>query len=102
MLMDGLGISLRKAISIATSYSKKMDEMLAQLAAASSDGISHPYFEERDVKKKTLVIFASDRGLCGSFNANVFRRAFEWLDKNKDFECEIGKSTGYVVWDRYS
>jgi len=70
-------------------YSRKMDEMLGHLAAASSDDISHPYFDERDVKKKTLVVFASDRGLCGSFNSNVFRRAFEWLEQNKDFEVEI-------------
>lgn len=60
-------------------YSQKMDEMLQHLAAGSSGDISHPYFEQREPKKRTLVLVTSDRGLCGSFNSNVIRRAVNWL-----------------------
>jgi F-type H+-transporting ATPase subunit gamma len=66
-----------------------MNEMLSHLAMASSTEIVHPYFEERDVKKKTLVVVASDRGLCGSFNANLLRKANNWLAENKDYEVEL-------------
>ncbi len=70
-------------------YSKKMDEMLSHLATGSTGDIVHPYFEERDVKKQTVVVFTSDRGLCGSFNANVIRKINGWMKKNSDVETEI-------------
>jgi F-type H+-transporting ATPase subunit gamma len=70
-------------------YAAKMDEMLRNLADGASGDISHPFFEQREIKKKTLVLIASDRGLCGSFNANIIRRATAWLEENSDFELEI-------------
>jgi F-type H+-transporting ATPase subunit gamma len=83
---------LRRAqqrIEQARPYARKMDEMLSHLAAASRTEIVHPYFEEREPKKKrTLVVIASDRGLCGSFNANVYRRAMAWLNEHKE-EAEL-------------
>ena len=91
---------LRRAqqrVEDARPYNAKLDLILSHLAAASSEDISHPYFEEREIiKKKTLVVVTSDRGLCGSYNANVLRRANKWLEDNKDFEIElvtVGKKT---------
>jgi F-type H+-transporting ATPase subunit gamma len=69
-------------------YSRMMNQMLSHLAKGATGEITHPYFEKRTVKKRTLVVFASDRGLCGSFNANVIREASEWLKKIKDAETE--------------
>lgn len=73
---------LRKAqqrVMQAKPYAKKLDEMLSHLAAGSSGAITHPYFEERPVNRRTLVVLTSDRGLCGSFNTNVIRKADLWL-----------------------
>jgi len=53
-------------------YSEKTSEMLRSLASAAST-LSHPLFEQRPVQRQTLAFFASDKGLCGSFNMNVFR-----------------------------
>ena len=60
-------------------YSNKMTEMLTHLAAGSSSDITHPYFDIREPKNKTLVVITSDRGLCGSFNSNIVRRGMNWL-----------------------
>lgn len=54
-------------------YAQKAAEVLKSLAGATSD-LSHPLFEERPVHKKLLVVLASDKGLCGSYNMTVFRR----------------------------
>ncbi|MFN8549332.1 MAG: ATP synthase F1 subunit gamma [Candidatus Eisenbacteria bacterium] len=54
-------------------YAQKAAEVLKSLAGATSD-LSHPLFEERPVQKKLLVVLASDKGLCGSYNMTVFRR----------------------------
>jgi len=66
-------------------YSEKLDQILRHLSAAASGELMHPFFEEREVKKRTLVLVTSDKGMCGSFNSNIIRRAQEWLsDKNPE------------------
>lgn len=83
---------LRRAqarIEQARPYANKMDEMLSHLAAGSTGEIVHPYFEVRDIKKKTLVVIASDRGFCGSFNSNIIRTTNRWIEDNKDVEIEL-------------
>ncbi|MCM2271649.1 MAG: ATP synthase F1 subunit gamma [candidate division Zixibacteria bacterium] len=87
---------LRRAqqrVEQAKPYAHKLDEMLSHLAAGAVGEISHPYFEERPVKKTTLVVVTSDRGLAGSFNANVIRKADQWLAQHQgDVEIvTIGK-----------
>jgi len=83
---------LRKAtqrVEQAKPYAKKMDEMLSHLASAATGEIVHPYFENRPIKRRTLVVITSDRGLCGSFNTNIIRKADIWLAEQKDCEVEI-------------
>jgi F-type H+-transporting ATPase subunit gamma len=88
---------LRRAqqrIEQARPYAEKMDEMLSHLASASTGEIIHPYFEQREIKKRTLVMVTSDRGFCGSFNSNIIRRANNWLNEDLPGEREfvaIGK-----------
>lgn len=79
----------QQAVEQTRPYAKKLDEMLGHLAASASADIVHPYFEVRPIKKKTLVVIASDRGLCASFNSNVIRRAERWLKENDNVETEI-------------
>jgi len=58
--------------SAARPYALKMTEILQSLAGAAGE-LHHPLFEVRDVRRRAVVVMASDKGLCGSFNANVFR-----------------------------
>lgn len=55
-------------------YAEKMVEMLGHLSTASGE-VSHPFFQKREIKRTALVLFTSDRGLCGSFNSNLIRTA---------------------------
>lgn len=74
---------LRKAQSKLVSsrpYANKMQTILENLSVASTM-LSHPLFEKREVKSKGLVIITSDRGLCGSYNVNIFRKAEEFLNQ---------------------
>jgi len=83
---------LRRAqqrVEQARPYAEILDEMLSRLAAASSGDLSHPYFEEREVSRRTLVVVTSDRGLCGSFNANINRRGIQLLEDKADADWEI-------------
>ncbi|PIE72853.1 MAG: ATP synthase F1 subunit gamma [Deltaproteobacteria bacterium] len=76
-------------------YTAKFNEAMANLSAADVAG-NLPLMDERDVKKVELVVFTSDRGLCGSFNANVVKKALQTMAEHESkgrqvsFSC-VGK-----------
>jgi len=50
-----------------------------------AEGENHPLLEVRPEKRVLLVVMTSDRGLCGSFNANINKRAEkEWKQRTAD------------------
>lgn len=49
------------------------------LSLAKREGVKHPLLVERPEKRVRLIILAGERGLCGSYNANVFKEAQRFL-----------------------
>ena len=62
-------------------YSNKLNEILSNL----SDTISNVLFEQRDDKKRLFIVIASDKGLCGSFNSNIFK-LFNSIIEDKKYD----------------
>lgn len=62
----------------ARPYSDKMREFMLSFSAAG-ELPSHPLLEKRDVQRIGLILVSADRGLAGSYNTNLIRRAGEWL-----------------------
>jgi len=74
-------------------YSDKMLEVLSSLALRT-EAQKHPLLERREPRSVTLVVFTSDRGLCGSFNGNILRSVDRFLkEKRGDYE----KISLYIV-----
>lgn len=64
----------------ALQFYTKLEEMLGRLAA-SVDHRSHPLLQERPQPKSSLVIlYMSDKGLCGGFNNNLIKHVSRWLN----------------------
>lgn len=62
----------------AREYAKALRQMITNVAATSD--ASHPLLEEREGSGKAhFIMIASDRGLCGGFNNNLFRYAWNWI-----------------------
>ncbi|MGH7793886.1 MAG: ATP synthase F1 subunit gamma [Candidatus Binatia bacterium] len=83
---------LRRAQDAAVAarpYAEKMMELLKNVAARVSSQ-AHPLLQAREEKKILLVLFTSDRGLCGGYNANLIRAAEAFMRKNGDKEIELG------------
>lgn len=60
-------------------YSDKMAELLNRVAPLAY-GVQHPLLEVREpVERIGLVVMAGNRGLCGSFNSSMMRRAERYL-----------------------
>ena len=57
-------------------------KVLSSLAARANPEV-HPLLVQRDVKKVELVLVTSDRGLCGSFNANAIKAATAFLGQHR-------------------
>ncbi len=54
-------------------YAQKLNGILANLADSIDVDSLKIYFDQKEAKKVLLVVITSDRGLCGSFNANVIK-----------------------------
>ncbi len=75
---------MRKSVGAALatrSYAVLARELMHNLSAMQKSSV--PLLEMRPVVKMLVVLIASNRGLCGSFNANVFKKAGQIL-KNKE------------------
>ena len=68
----------QSSVIAARPYSDELGEVLARLRKGNAN---HPFLQAREVKKVCYVVFAGERGLCGGFNSNIFRRAETEVEK---------------------
>ena len=63
------------AITAMRPYSNKLTEILQSLS--SSIDSDNKYAQKRNLKKVLIVSITSNRGLCGGFNSNIFKKSTE-------------------------
>ncbi len=63
----------QEAIVAARPYADKMQSVLSNLSAGV-DSSANPLLEVREVTKVGVILFTSDRGLCGGFNGNLIKK----------------------------
>jgi len=66
-------------------YAELMNKILVALRDAAEEG-SHPYFSEGAGDKTLVLVIASDKGLCGALNTNLFKKL---LGSNLGTDCEF-------------
>jgi F-type H+-transporting ATPase subunit gamma len=64
----------QEAAERARPYASKMREMFAAVAA-DVEPETHPLLARRPERRIDVLVLSSDRGLCGGYNANLFRFA---------------------------
>ncbi len=70
-------------------YATKFAEVLGNLASRIEPDI-HPLLVKKEkVSRVELLHFSGDKGLCGSFNTNLFHRAEKWVKQEKDSGVDI-------------
>lgn len=70
-------------------YASKFAEVLGNLASRIEPDI-HPLLVKKEkVSRVELLHFSGDKGLCGSFNTNLFHRAEKWVKQEKDSGVDI-------------
>ena len=69
-------------------YANKLMTVISSLAARAPREY-HPLLAHRGERRVEFVVLTSDRGLCGSFNTNVLKRAVALYAEKKAANCDI-------------
>ena len=92
-----------KAQVSAEVYAQKLTELMSRLS--NSGPTNHPLLKSKKaVTKCLIVLFTSDKGLCGGFNNNLIRKTRHWITENPYQYTSIGMSfcgrRGYMSFRR--
>jgi F-type H+-transporting ATPase subunit gamma len=83
---------LRRAQETAVSlrpYASGIREILRSAMSRIENPEQFPMLAHRPEEKVLVLVTSGERGLAGAFNANVLRRAFEFLAEKKDKSIEV-------------
>ena len=92
-----------KAQMNAKVYAHKLTELMGCLSSLGP--VQHPLLKtKKAVTKCLIVLFTSDKGLCGSFNNNLVRKTRHWVSENLYKYTTVGMSfcgrRGYTSFRR--
>ncbi len=78
----------QEAAEAARPYAEKLEAVLHNLAGQSQT-LVHPLLTKREEAKIDLMLYTSDRGLCGSFNSSLIREAEAFINAHPAQEVTI-------------
>ena len=73
---------------------------IQRVAVTRATDFTHPLLQRRDVQRRAVVLVASDKGLCGALNSNVFRLAGRYDPKHTVFITAGRKAAQFVARTR--
>lgn len=74
----------------ARPYKNKLKEVLSRLVASAGSAVADPLLEKREVKRVGYVVFASNKGLAGGYNANIMKHALADVQEAEAKGYEVG------------
>jgi F-type H+-transporting ATPase subunit gamma len=78
------------AILAMRPYSEKLSSLLGRLSSSIGEEVENHYADKRPVKKVLFVVISSNRGLCGAFNSNVIKTAYQAIaEASSSAEVEV-------------
>jgi len=63
-------------------YGLRLRSMVSDLSARANRA-AHPLLQIRPIRIIQVTVVTSDRGLCGAFNANIFRKALQVIEESE-------------------
>jgi F-type H+-transporting ATPase subunit gamma len=76
-------------------FAAMASELMSHLSQDTGD-YRHPLMEEREVRKRTVIVVSTDKGLCGALNSNLFRETSKY-DKTTTQFIAVGKKAAQFI-----
>jgi len=74
-------------------YAKKLASLLSNLSGVYDESGQSWYSAVREEKKILIVVISADRGLCGSFNSNIFKATTRLIQEKYSSQLSKGSVT---------
>ena len=90
---------MRKAQQAAINgrdYAQLMNRVIVSLRD-SLDPSTHPLLDRRETKHELVLLFSTDKGLCGALNTNLFREALAYNPETTSFVSVGRKATQFLA-----
>lgn len=87
-------------------YAQKLTELLSRISK-KIDSSLHPLLHnhEKETKRALILVYTSDKGLCGAFNHNAHKHVRQWLNENQSkydhIELSFCGKRGYNFFKNY-
>ena len=65
-------------------YAEGLSDILNHVVCSTEKELTEHYTQKRAVQRLMLVVISSDKGLCGSFNANIIKNAEAYISQFRD------------------
>jgi F-type H+-transporting ATPase subunit gamma len=79
-------------------FAQKLNAILKNLSSAQLDGDGDNWYSVvREEKKILIVAISSDRGLCGSFNSNIFKGVNRLIEEKYSEQFKKGNVTVLTI-----
>ena len=83
----------QQAILQMRPYANKLNQMMSNIMSFSDGQGAEIFGRSTEKRKPLLVIISSDRGLCGAFNANIFKLAQKKIQEEYNEQARKGDLT---------
>ena len=93
----------QEAAQEARPYAEKLSAMLQTVASRVAADSGHPLLAERPTERRIdLLIVTSDRGLCGGYNAQLIRKAEQFIAEHAGTQVRVTAvgNKGYMYFRR--
>jgi len=81
----------------ARPYTRAIQNSL-QKVAQYTDPTLHPLLSQHEAGKDILIVFSTDRGLCGGLNTHLFKETLAWIRQHPTYELIVvgKKAVGFA------
>lgn len=76
-------------------YAYYLKETVQEILSSIENSM-HPYLQKNDAKKAFTIVFTSDMGLCGGYNANIYRMLQNYVSKDDDIVMIGMRGAGWI------
>ncbi len=80
-------------------YATMLNQVLGNVTFYAGD-FSHPLMEQREIRKRCIIVVSTDKGLCGALNSNLMREAAKFDKDNTVFVTAGRKAAQFMARTR--